>query len=181
MKPAPLTNSRTTSTHGTAAAEAFLIGLTRRFTACALLTFLALSSLLLAGGAGSRVLYVGGTVAGLSAKSDARLEMLEEDALTLASKSKSVRIRFSDINTVEYGMRVNRRYFEAVLISPVFLAAKKRTHFLTIGYADANGQQQAMVLQVGKEEIRPLLVSLEARTGRRIEYQDEEARKAGKG
>jgi len=26
-----------------------------------------------------------------------------------------------------------------------------------------------------------LLVSLEARTGRRVEYQDEEARKAGKG
>jgi hypothetical protein len=38
-----------------------------------------------------------------------------------------------------------------------------------------------MVLQVGKEEIRPLLVSLEARTGRRVEYQDDEARKAGKG
>jgi hypothetical protein len=38
-----------------------------------------------------------------------------------------------------------------------------------------------MVLQVGKEEIRPLLVSLEARTGRSVEYQDEEARKAGKG
>ena len=82
---------------------------------------------------------------------------------------------------VEYGMRVNRRYMEAVLISPIFLVAKQRTHFLTIGYADANGRQQAMVLQVGKEEIRPLLVSLEARTGRRIEYQDEEARKAGKG
>jgi hypothetical protein len=92
-----------------------------------------------------------------------------------------VRIPFSDINTVEYGMRVNRRYVEAVLISPMFLAAKKRTHFVTIGYTDASGQEQAMVLQVGKDEIRPLLVSLEARTGRRVEYQDEEARKAGKG
>ena len=38
-----------------------------------------------------------------------------------------------------------------------------------------------MVLQVNKEEIRPLLVSLEARTGLRVEFQDEEARKAGKG
>jgi hypothetical protein len=145
------------------------------------LIFLALSSLLVADGAGSRVLYVGGTVAGLSMKSTARIEMLDEDALTLAAKNKSVRIPFGDINTVEYGMRVNRRYMEAFLISPVFLAAKRRTHFLTIGYTDVNRQQQAMVLQVGKEEIRPLLVSLEARTGRRIEYQDEEARKAGKG
>ena len=78
-------------------------------------------------------------------------------------------------------MRVSRRYMEAVLISPIFLVAKKRTHFLTIGYSDSEGRQQAMVLQVGKEEIRPLLVSLEARTGRKVEYQDEEARKAGKG
>jgi hypothetical protein len=147
----------------------------------AVLILLALSSLLEAGAAGSRVLYVGGTVAGLSTKSEARIEILDRDAMTLATRSKSVRIPFSDINTVEYGMRVNRRYVEAVLISPMFLAAKKRTHFVTIGYTDASGQEQAMVLQVGKDEIRPLLVSLEARTGRRVEYQDEEARKAGKG
>jgi hypothetical protein len=38
-----------------------------------------------------------------------------------------------------------------------------------------------VVLEVGKDEIRALLVSLEARTGRLIEYQDEDARKAGKG
>jgi hypothetical protein len=147
----------------------------------AVLILLALSSLLEAGAAGSRVLYVGGTVAGLSPKYEARIEILDRDAMTLATRSKSVRIPFSDINTVEYGMRVNRRYVEAVLISPMFLAAKKRTHFVTIGYTDASGQEQAMVLQVGKDEIRPLLVSLEARTGRRVEYQDEEARKAGKG
>ena len=56
-----------------------------------------------------------------------------------------------------------------------------RDSFLTIGYSDSNGKQQALVLEVGKDEIRPLLVSLEARTGRTVEYQDEEARKAGKG
>jgi len=144
----------------------------------ALLTF---SFLLEAGGPGSQVLYVGGTVAGLPMKSGARIEFLEDDALRVTAKDKSIRIPFADINTIEYGMRVNRRYVEAVLISPVFLVAKRRTHFLTLGYADEHGQQQAMVLQVGKGEIRTLLVSLEARTGRRVEYQDEEARKAGKG
>jgi hypothetical protein len=85
-------------------------------------------------------------------------------------------VPYKDVNTLEYGMRVSRRYMEAVLISPIFLVAKRRTHFLTIGYSDSNGKQQAVVLQVGKDDIRPLLVSLEARTG-----QDEEARKAGKG
>ena len=38
-----------------------------------------------------------------------------------------------------------------------------------------------MVFRVGKNNIRVMLVSLEARTGLKVEYQDEEARKAGKG
>ena len=147
----------------------------------AMLALLALSSVLQAGGNGSRVLYVGGTVAGVPMKTDARLELSQDDAFSLKVHQNIVKVPYKDVNQIEYGMRVNRRYMEAVFISPVFLVAKRRTHFLTIGYVDSNGKQQAMVFQVGKDEIRLLLVSLEARTGRSIEYQDEEARKAGKG
>jgi hypothetical protein len=147
----------------------------------ATLALLALASLLGAGSNGSRVLYVGGTVAGISMKSGARIETGGEESLSLSSGSKVVEIPYREINTLEYGLRVNRRYMEAILISPIFLVAKKKTHFLTIGYTDGQGHQQAMVLQVKKDEIRPLLVSLEARTGRKVEFQDEEARKAGKG
>jgi hypothetical protein len=146
-----------------------------------LLVLLVLSPLLQAGDIGSRVLYVGGTVPGVRNKSDARIDLLQDDAIRLVSAGNSFLIPYKDVNTLEYGLRVSRRYVEAVLISPLFLAAKKKTHFLTIGYTDQDGRQQAMVLQVGKDEIRPLLVSLEARTGRRIEYQDDEARKAGRG
>jgi hypothetical protein len=147
----------------------------------AVLALLALSLLLEASGNGSRVLYVGGTVAGVPEKSSGRIELSANDSLTLTVHDRSIQVGYQNVNTIEYGMRVSRRYMEAVFISPVFLAAKRRTHFLTIGYSDADGRQQAMVLQVGKDEIRTLLVSLEARTGRRVEYQDEEARKAGKG
>ncbi len=143
----------------------------------AALALLALSSLLQAGGNGSRVLYVGGTVAGVQSKSSGRIELDQAESMTLTIQNRSIQVSYQNVNTLEYGMRVSRRYMEAVLISPVFLVAKRRTHFLTIGYSDAEGRQQAVVLQVGKDEIRPLLVSLEARTGRKIE----EARKAGKG
>ena len=146
-----------------------------------LLILLALSPLLQAGDTGSRVHYVGGTVPGVRNKSGLRIDVLQDDALKVSAPGSSFLIPWKDVNTLEYGLRMSRRYVEAALISPVFLVAKKRTHFLTIGYTDGEGKQQAMVLQVGKEEIRPLLVSLEARTGRRVEYQDEEARKAGKG
>jgi hypothetical protein len=38
-----------------------------------------------------------------------------------------------------------------------------------------------MIFKVDKADIRSLLVSLEARTGRKVEFQDDDARKAGKG
>jgi len=147
----------------------------------AVVALLALAPLFGAESSGSRVLYVGGTVAGVSGKAAARIETMQQDTLRLSTRSKVIEVPYREINTLEYGMRVSRRYIEAVLISPLFLVAKRRTHFLSIGYTDSEGKQQAMVLQVNKDDIRPLLVSLEARTGRRVEYQDEEARKAGKG
>jgi hypothetical protein len=48
---------------------------------------------------------------------------------------------------------------------------------VTVGYTDLNGRQQALVFQVDKSDVRALLAELEAKTGRRIEYQDDEARK----
>lgn len=142
---------------------------------------LGLAALLSAADPGSHVVYVGGTMPGVKAKSDLRIDLLQDDALTVSARGHSFAIPYRDVVTLEYGLHVSRRYVEAALISPVFLVAKKRTHYLTIEYTDGGGNQQAMILEVGKSEIRPLLVSLEARTGRRVEYQDEEARKAGKG
>jgi hypothetical protein len=146
-----------------------------------LAALLLLSSLLQARETGNRVTFVGGTISGVPVKSDARIELMGDDALAFTSRHGSMRIPYKDINTLEYGLRVSRRYVEAALISPVFLFSHKTTHYLTIGFVDQDGKQQAMVLQVGRDDIRPLLVSLEAKTGLRIEYQDEEARKAGRG
>jgi hypothetical protein len=146
-----------------------------------LAVLLALSSLLQARGPGERVLYVGGTVAGVPSHSNAEIDVRDENSLSLHLRDKAISVAWSDVSNIEYGLHVDRRYLEAILISPLFLIAKKRTHFITIGYADSDGHQQAVVLEVNKSDIRQLLVSLEARTGRRVEYQDDEARKAGKG
>ena len=77
--------------------------------------------------------------------------------------------------------RWDRRYLAAVLISPLFLLAKKRQHFLTVGYSDQEDRQQAMIFKINKDDIRSTLVVLEARTGRKVEFQDDDARKSGKG
>ena len=155
-----------------------------RAFAWALLVFLSgdvLPPLLLAGDSGGRAQYIGGTIAGLPSKSEGNISATDGDDFLFRSKQAFIRIPYSKINTLEYGQRVNRRYAEAILISPFLLLAKKRKHFLTVGYTDEEGHQQAMVFELPKGVVRQMLVSLEAKTGRRVEYQDEEARKAGKG
>ena len=150
----------------------------------AILALFSLPLLYAGGDTGERVRYKGGTVAGVSSGSAGRIVVVQDDGLefnTSGRAGQSVRIPWKDITTVEYGMKVTRRYVEAVLISPVFLASKRKTHYLTIGYMDSRSRPQVMILEVAKDAIRPMLVSLEAKSGKKIEYQDEEARKAGRG
>ena len=130
---------------------------------------------------GVKAEFVGGTVSGIAAKTNLRLDLTGADTLVLHSGNTELDIAYQKINTVEYGQHVSRRYAAAVLISPLLLLSKSRRHFVTIGYLDESGKQQALVFRVKKGDIRSVLASLEARTGRRIEYQDDEARKAGKG
>ena len=131
--------------------------------------------------AGFKAEVVGGTLPGVAVHSDVRLDLTDPEALLFQGRKKELRIPYAKIHTLEYGQTVGRRYAAAVIISPVLLLSKSRKHFVTLGYADADGRQQALVLRVGKGEIRALLAALEARTGRRVEFQDDEARKARKG
>ena len=91
-----------------------------------------------------------------------------------------LRIDYRKINTLEYGQTVSRRYAAAVLISPLLLLSKARRHFVTLGSWVSEGKQQALVLRIEKGDIRSVLASLEARTGRRVKSTDDEARKTGK-
>jgi hypothetical protein len=136
---------------------------------------------ILAGEQGGRAEYVGGTVAAVKERSEGRIQTTDDVFLLFRSRRGSIRVPYEKINLLEYGQKVDRRVGAAIVISPLFLLSKERKHFLTIGYADEQGRQQALVFQVDKGDVRSVLASLEARTGRKVQYQDEEARKAGKG
>jgi hypothetical protein len=129
---------------------------------------------------GSHAEYIGGTIS-VNPKTGGLLITTSPLTLSFRLKEGEIRIPYDRINLLEYGQRADRRYIEAVLLSPMFLLSKKRVHFLTVGYTDDDGRQQAMVFRVPKSDIRSVLVSLEARTGLKVTFQDEEARKAGKG
>lgn len=130
---------------------------------------------------GARVEYVGGTIQQIPPGCQGYAQTLDEQSFIFYSRGAIWRVPYESINLLEYGQNVSRRLAAAVLISPLFILSKSRRHFLTIGYADEQGKQQALVFRVNKDDIRLVLATLEARTGRRIEFQDEEARKAGRG
>jgi hypothetical protein len=124
--------------------------------------------------------YSGGTVERLKSGADGKLRT-GLPAMVFQFQRGSVEVPYDRINLLEYGQNASRRIVAAVLVSPMFLLSKSRKHFLTVGFTDENGQQQAMVFRLDKSHVRALLASLEARTGLRIQYQDDEARKAGRG
>jgi hypothetical protein len=106
---------------------------------------------------------------------------MDNTYFVFTSKKTQIKIPYDRINLVEYGQKVDRRYLAAAVISPVFMFAKTRQHFLTLGFQDENDQQQALVFRVDKKDIRVALVALEARTGQQVRFQDQEARMAGRG
>ena len=127
----------------------------------------------------TQVDYVGGTASELDAGTAGRVELTDSQYFAFYARKTQFRVPYSQVNLLEYGQQVDRRLALAGVVSPMFLLSKSRRHFLTVGYADERGMQQAMVFRVDKNSIRATLVSLEARTGLKVEYQDQEARKAG--
>ncbi len=133
------------------------------------------------GDPGAAAEYSGGTLSVLEPGAKGRLSAADPVSLVFATRRTALRIPYERVNLLEYGQRVDRRLAEAILISPMLILSKKRAHFLAIGYQTEDGRQEAVLLRVDKKAIRAVLVSLEARTGLRVTYMDEEARKAGKG
>ena len=122
--------------------------------------------------------YIGGTAGQITAGIQGSIALADDRYLAFYADKRQMRIAYQRINLIEYGQQVDRRLALALVVSPVFLLSKSRKHFLTIGYSSEDGKQQAMVFRVDKNGIRPTLAGLEARTGLKVQYQDEQARKA---
>jgi hypothetical protein len=131
-----------------------------------------------ANGVGAK--YVGGTVKAIKDNAEGRISTTDDLFFEFRGNGLQLNVPYEKINLLEYGQNVNRRLLLAVAISPLFLLSKARQHFLTVGFEDSQGKQQALVFRVDKNKMRAVLVSLEARTGLKIEYQDDQARSAGR-
>jgi hypothetical protein len=138
--------------------------------------------------------YFGGTAGFKDAKEPVEgvLDTKDETALVFTAdakpfKGQQLSIPYASIADLEFGQKAGRRVGAAVattvLLGPIGLLtlfSKKRKHFLTVGFQDANGKDQVAVLELGKEIVRTTLPIIETRSGKKVEFQDDDAKKSVK-
>lgn len=157
----------------------------KRFTkTIALAVSLAIAAPSFAGVSADKTVYLGGTLEA-RAGAEGTLDLSRPDCAIyrVGKKSPEMRIPYKGVTSLEYGQKAGRRIGAAVattiLVTPLgllMLMSKKRKHIVTIGWT-ADGKNEAAVFELGKGAIRPALAALEARTGQKIEYESEDARK----
>jgi hypothetical protein len=137
--------------------------------------------------------YFGGTAAAFASATDpvdGHIDTIDEDLLAFvatdrAFAGRTVSIPYASVVDVEYGQKAGRRVGAAIgytaLAGPAGLLAllsKKRNHYVTVGYTDADGAAQVAVFEIGKGIVRATLAIIEARSHRKVVYQDREARRS---
>jgi hypothetical protein len=134
------------------------------------------------GGLGSdKTAYIGGTENQLKDGAEGESSAKDEKVFVFQYKEGKLEIPYDQVDDLEYGQKAGRRLGLALAISPWLLLSHKRKHFLTVGWKDAQDKQHAAVFELGKSVVRTTIATLEARTGKKVEYQDDEARKSGLG
>jgi len=153
----------------------------RRFIALVLVCAFALDMVGFAGVGSDKTAYVGGTENQIKEGTEGTSSAKDEKRFAFEYKGGNLGIPYDQINDLEYGQKAGRRLGLALTISPWLLFSKKRKHFLTVGWKDEQDKQHAAVFELGKSIIRTTIATLEARTGKKVDYQDDEARKSGLG
>ena len=139
----------------------------------------------------NKAAYVGGTIVSFNVSNEPiegrldigpnRLVFVPDGGPPAAGR---LRIDYASVRDLALGQKVERRrplvVGATVLVGPfglLLLSAQRRAHYLTLVYADDMGENQVVVIELGKNVARATLDALEAHTGLAIEYQDEAARK----
>ena len=136
--------------------------------------------------------YFGGTMAAFKdAKKEVKGRLVTTDEKELQfiyQNNQTASIPYANFIDIEYGQKSGRRVGAAIatalLLSPVgllLLFSKKQKHFVTIGFTDGEGKEQVAVFKIDKDMVRTFLPILEARSGKKVEYQSKSAEKKATG
>jgi serine/threonine protein kinase len=112
-----------------------------------------------------RATYVGGTLSQIAEGSVGSVAFPDKERMVLLTGGRFTVVPFRGVSGIEYGLTDRMRG----------IVFKKKSHYLSLTYRDAAGEDQGMVLELAGDEFRPVLTMLEARTGQKVQYQDEKA------
>jgi hypothetical protein len=155
-----------------------------------LLAILLIPSAAFAGLGSKKAQYVGGTLTGYKEGIEGGLDASDSMKLVFQPDEGEVlsyAMPYANITGLAYGQHAGRRVGATIALGvttmgigalPV-LFSKKRRHYLTLSFKNAEGKDEAIVFQLGKDVTRSMLATLQARTGKKVEYEEDEARKSG--
>ena len=109
--------------------------------------------------------YVGGTLHEIAEGAAGTVAFPDKERMVLLTGGRFTVVPFRGVSGLEYGLTDRMRG----------IVFKKKSHYLSVTYQDPAGDTQGMVLELDGEEFRPVLTMLEARTGRKVQYQDPKA------
>jgi hypothetical protein len=151
-----------------------------KIVSSALVAVLLFHSFAFAGLDSKKAQYVGGTLIQVQEGVEGKLDASDPTNLVFRpDKGGNYSLRYDTVTDLAYGQHAGRRVGVAMAVGVVALFSKKRRHYLTINFKNDEGKDQAVVFELGKDITRTMIATLQARTGKKVEYEDEEARKAG--
>ena len=126
-----------------------------------------------------KVMYVGGTVSSLPPGNvEGSLDFSAAAAMffVAAKGGSTVAVQWKTIQDLEYGPQIPLQWKKKSRSLPALplLSKKGRKHYVTIGYKDSAGAEQAVVFELGDQIIRRTLTVLKEKSGKRLTCQDEQ-------
>ena len=85
---------------------------------------------------GAEARYVGGTSAAIKADSDGKLSATDDLFLQYRCKGKELHVQYTNINLIEYGQNVDRRY---IMACPCFSALHLEQEAPALSHAGIHG------------------------------------------
>ena len=123
---------------------------------------------------------MGGTWTQYAAESEGKIDFSDSAQMRFIPdrKERDASIPYDKITSLEYGQKAGRRIGLTLLTGAwPLLLSKKRRHYVTIGFTDDSGQPAGVIFELGKDVTRVTLKTLEIRTGKKVDYETEDARK----
>lgn len=130
---------------------------------------------------GEKTAYVGGTVTAITQGTQGILNVDDRKELVFTyDKGGVFKLSYEKITSMEFGQKVGRRVESTVALGVTTLGvgalpmlfSKKKKHYLTIGFVEADGSNGVIVLELSKGNVRTVLPIMEARTGKKVELEE---------